>query len=526
VAGPLTVTANLLLSTDQGSTVGLGGLPGRQRINQFGVSPRLGWATLHLGSFSDTYTPLTWTGVRVDGVGADLNPGSLRVGLFAGSSRQAVFGGATSGSFGRTLMGARLGLGRKPAFGPGGRFIDFVILRAADDPTSLPPVSDTIPIPYLPDSLAAEPDTALLPRVPINPYAVTPQENAVLSTSAGLSFFGGALSWSGEIAGSIHSRDRRATLVAGDILGDYPGVLRGLVTPRAGTHADYSYRSQVDLRIARLPGSTTTSPKALMASVGLQSIGAGYVSLGSAFLPNDLKGIDFRAALRARRWSVQVDGTGQRDNLAGQKLATTYRSRFGLAVTVQPVRAWHSMIRVATVSMDRDLVDSAGAIDYSGTTFGTTHTWLPSAGTRLQSLSLSYTFQDMGDPSPLREATSFRSHAADLRVGLALGPNASISPTIGLIGTSVADSATKTRASYGITGEWRGPKRRWLANGSVSRSQLGRTNALTTRVTARFPLTAADALTLLIRTSRYRSAVEGDRGFDERTVSLRWSRRL
>ena len=121
--GPVTVTGNFLLSTEGSSLIGLGNLPGRQRINQFGLTPQWGWGKAYLGSFNDTWSPLTWGGVRVDGVGIDLSPGAFRFGMFSGSSRQAVFGGATSGSFARSIAGARLGAGRRPEFGASSRFI-------------------------------------------------------------------------------------------------------------------------------------------------------------------------------------------------------------------------------------------------------------------------------------------------------------------------------------------------------------------------------------------------------------------
>jgi hypothetical protein len=176
--GPVTFTGNFLLSTEGSSLIGLGGVPGRQRINQFGLSPQWSWGKASLGSFSDTWSQLTWGGVRVDGVGFDLSPKALRLGMFSGSSRQAVFGGATSGSYARSIAGARVGAGKKPEYGGSSRWFDVVVLRVRDDASSLPPLPDSTPVPYLPDSLATAPDTALLPHVPINPYSVTPQENA------------------------------------------------------------------------------------------------------------------------------------------------------------------------------------------------------------------------------------------------------------------------------------------------------------------------------------------------------------
>jgi hypothetical protein len=524
--GSVTVSGNFLLSTEGSSLIGLGGLPGRQRINQFGLVPSWSWGKLYLGSFSDTWSPFTWGGVRVDGAGFDLSPGALRFGMFAGSSREAVFGGATSGSYSRSIAGARIGAGRRPDFGAPSRYIDIAVLRVRDDVSSLPPLSDSTPVPYLPDSLATEPDTALLPHVPINPYSVTPQENAVVATSAGASFLGGALTWTGELAGSLHSRDVRASPLTDDQVGDFPKLLRGLVTPRLGTHADVAWRSQFDLRVARLPGATATSPRTLSLTVGLQSIGAGYVSLGTPYLPNDLQGVDLRASLRFRHWSLHLDGLSQRDNLLGQKLATTDRARLGLVLSTQPVRGWHSTFRGSTIGMVREADDTLGAVDYSARLFGTTQTWAPARPGRVRSISASYTWQSTGDENPLRRSSALTSHTGDIRIAFPLGATASITPTLGLTSARVDTGGTAARATYGLAADWRDPGRRWAGSASVNRSQVGRTIAVGSRLSFRMDVTSADAVTLVLRTNRYRSLVDSARDFSERALNLRWGRRF
>jgi len=524
--GSLTVTGNLLLSTEESSRLGLGGLPGRQRINQFGVHPRWDWGKADIGSFAESWSSLSWSGVRVDGLGLELSPGSWRVGAFTGRARQAVFGGATSGSFARTIRGVRAGAGRRPEFGEAGRYVDVVFLRAADDPGSLPVLSDTTPVPYLPDSLAVQPDTALLPAVPINPYAVTPHENAVVATSMGTSFFRGVLSWTGELAGSIHSRDRRATALTDDQAAALPGWLRSLVTPRVGTHADVAYTSRLALRVARLPGATTRSPRSLTASLGLQSIGPGYVSLATPYLPNDLRGIDGRATLRVQRWTVQVDGLVQRDNLAGQKLATTHRSRASFFLTGQPVPGWQASVRTTTVGMVRDIADSLGSVDYAARVFSTTQAWIPRTGGFIRSLAASYTRQVTGDAGALHAAGRVSAHTSDLRVALPVGSAVTVTPTLGVTMSRVGDGASTTRATYGLIGDWRDPGRRWLAAASLNRSQLGRTLALTSRLSVRFSATPVDVVTLVVRTSRYRGLASSTLDFEEHVVSLRWGRRF
>ena len=524
--GAVTLSGNFLLSTEGSSLIGLGGLPGRQRINQFGLSPRWSWGKASVGSFSDTWSPLTWGGVRVDGVGFDLTPGPFRFGMFTGSSRQPVFGGATSGSFSRSMQGARIGAGRRSDYGTAERYLDLVVLRVRDDPSSLPPVADSMMVPFLPDSLASEPDTALLPHVPINPYSVTPHENAVAAVAAGLSVLGGAIAWTGEFAGSLHSRDRRASPLSDDELGDFPQVLRGLVTPRLGTHADVAHRNQIDVRISRLPGATASSPRSLTLSAGFQSIGAGYVSLATPYLPNDQRGVDGRAALRFRQWSLQLDGMRQHDNLLGQKLATTDRSRAGVVLTVQPVRGWHAGFRANAVGMVREIADSLGSVDYDARMLSTTQTWIAAAPGLVRSVSASYTWQSAGDDNPLRSATSLTSHTTDIRVQFPLGTAASFSPTLGVTNASVGGAPGDNRMTWGVAADWRDPGRRWTGTGSMHRSQVGRTMAVGSRLSVKVNVTALDALTLVLRTNQYRSLVDPDQDFNERALNLRWGRRF
>jgi len=521
----LSLSLNLLLSTENGSTAGLGALPGRQRLNQIGIVPRWAWGKAYLGSFSDNYTPLTWSGVRVDGAGFELNPGLLRFGIIGGSSRQPVLGGATTGSFGRRLAGGKLGVGRKSEFGGPGTFLDVVFLRVWDDPSSLPP-GDSLPIPINPDSVIVEPDTALLPRLPIDPYAVTPQENAVLATSGGLSLLGGAVAWSGEVAGSVYSRDRRAEAIAPELLGGYPGIFRSLVTPRSGTSVDYAYRSKLEVRIDRLPGSTPSSPRSLTASIGYESTGPGYVSLGTAFLPNDIRGVELRTALRTRRMTLQLDGARSHDNLAGQKLATTFRGRSGITLILQPLRAWHAMARLNDVSMTRDVADSVGAVDYSALVFNTSHSYVPATRSWLRGLTLSYTFQRIGDDDPSRAGTTLRSHSAEVRAALGLSPRATLTPALGLVRARTGLDPAATRATYSLAGEWRSANRRLVQSVAVSRSEQARTRSLSARVSSRFQLNTGDALSLVVRLSQYRSVAARATNFDERVVSLGWARQI
>ena len=525
--GKLSVGVNLMLTSENGASAGFGGLPGRQRLNQFGVSPQWSWGRAHVGSFSEFYTPNTVSGIRITGAGFDVRPGRLHIGAFGGQSRQAAFGGLTSGSFDRRIAGGRVGVGRPVAGGRKGSYIDVMMVRTWDDPGSLPGPTDDEYAPFLPDSLANQPDTALLPPIAVNPFAVTPQENVVVGVTGGLSLFGGKAYWRGEIDGSVHTRDRRASPLGESAVDErYTGFMKRLVTPRVGTHADHAYRTELELRFDRLPGATPRSPRSMTATIGYRYVGPGYVSLGSAFLPNDQAGIEARTMMRLGKVSLHLDGMRQHDNLIGQKLETTVRNRFGGMVMAQPAPRWSSTVRATRVGMTNEATVALRAVDYSAWVLGTSQTFMVGPRSRVRSVTGSFTVQRVGDENPAREASKLRSYGGDVRVMFGLAPRFTLTPTVGLVRSTVGTDAAESRATYGLAADWRSEGGRWSNNLALMQSQITRTDALTGRLTSRFRITQSDALVLTVRANTYRSLVDPEGNFDERTVSLQWARQL
>jgi hypothetical protein len=113
-----------------------------------------------------------------------------------------------------------------------------------------------------------------------------------------------------------------------------------------------------------------------------------------------------------------------------------------------------------------------------------------------------------------------------MRIALPLGPTAGLSPSFGLTSSRVDTGAVATRATYGLGADWRDPGRRWNASASVNRTQVGRTLALTSRASIKFNLTSVDAVTLVVRSNRYRSLVDPAQDFNERALNLQWGRRF
>jgi hypothetical protein len=489
---------------------------GRQRLNQIGISPSWSWGKADLGDFTDSYTPLTFSGVRVRGGGAAVNPGLLRLAAFGGRSQSAVFGPATSASYARTIAGGRIGVGRSE-----GSFLDLIFVRASDDPGSLPPPDDSAFVDPRLDDPTVDPDTLAVGTL-LNPFSVTPQENVVAAAAGSLALFDRRLTLRGELSGSGHTRDVRASALDNEaLLDEVPGFLRGLFTPRMGSSFGAAYTAGTDVRLRTFSGSAT-----------YRRVDPGFTSLGVSSLMNDYDAWELSGTQRfGQLASLRLDAARQQDNLIGQKAFTTYRSRYGGAITLRPVPRFTTSLRVQYVGMDNDLSnDDPQWISYGNWIVTSNHTLSLGRERLVRSAGIGYTYRSSGDDNPARSASSLTAHAATVRVVLAPSNAVSITPSLGLQGSSSAAGAGwHVRETYGIAAQTRVLEGRWTSSLSLGSTEDRGIGAIQTRMTSRYDLTRSDAITFTLRESRYRNAPNpyGAAGhFQERTASLQLTHRL
>ncbi len=511
--GAFSVGLDLLYSTESGSGLGLIGSDQRQRLNRLGIRPQWSWGRAYLGSFTDSYSDLTWSGVRVQGLGASINPGWLRLGAFGGRTQRAVAGGALDGAYRRAMWGGRVGVGRGSDSEQSG-YLDLVVLRVADDPSSLDGQGLDPAVPEAQGGLI------------VNPYAVTPQENVVLSAVNQLPVWAGRLLWHGEAAISVHSRDRRAPELSEELLDEYSGLLRSMVTPRASTYGDVAYTGRLDLRRIGLPGSTPRSPRTLTGSIGYRYIGAGYVSLGLASLPADLRAVNARVAVRYPTWSASLQGLHQTDNLLGQKLATTARDRLAGQISFRAVPALRSSLRVSVMTIGSDAAAVAHRVDFTSWTLATSHTVVLGREGMWRAGSFNYSYQQSGDDAPGRTASALRAHDADVRVTLAPAANLSVTPSLGVSMTSLPQAEWALRHTYAVSANFRGTGGRWSAGAALSNSRVHAGGAIRASLSGRYNLTTGDRLNVSVRSNRVTGLQTESGGFDEYTMTLGWSRSI
>ena len=122
--GLLQIPFDFLISTEGSSA--------RQSINQFGLNPKWGWGSAHIGDFNEDYSQLILNGIKIRGGGVNLTPGIFRLSAATGFTQRSVPGGAQDGSFKRFLFAAKLGIGKE-----NNSFFDLIFLKAKDDINSL-----------------------------------------------------------------------------------------------------------------------------------------------------------------------------------------------------------------------------------------------------------------------------------------------------------------------------------------------------------------------------------------------------
>ncbi len=341
-----------------------------------------------------------------------------------------------------------------------------------------------------------------------------------------LPFWGNRLTWQGEVAVSVDSRDRRAPDLSPQTLDRYSSLLRSLVTPRASTYGDIAYTGRLDLRGVQLPGATPQSPRSLSATVGYRYIGAGYVSLGLASLPADLSAANARVSVRYRTWSASVLAARQHDNLLGQKLFTTVRNRLGASLDMRMTPKLMTSLRGSFGVMRNDAADAANRMDFT--------TWMATASQTLtlgpaglwRAISWSDTYQQAGDTNPVRAGSSLLAHDAAVRVTLGPSRNLTITPSIGASFSRLAAAGWVVRSTYALAGYLRGNNGRWSVGAALTNARLGAGGSLRASINAQYRLTPGDRLNIGLRSNHVHGLDPTVGAFSEYVLNVGWTRRI
>lgn len=292
--------------SNQGSVYG-------QPFNQFGVSPTYKWATLHLGYRNVTHSSLTLAGHQILGAGFDLNPKKLRLGFMYGRFRKATQFRPPPDSLSLdTLLQTykiplvedpvykRTGWSAKVGYGDNNGFVDLILLKAADDPTS---ITD--------DSLKK---------------TFRPAANAVMGINARKTFFN-RLTLYFEGAISAFTRDRELKDESDSTDNALAPLFRSFIPINSAT---YYYR-------AVKAGLMFTHTKFNL-QADYQKIDPDYQSMGAYYFNSDIEMINVTPSFFLLKNKVIVTSgfSYQHDNLKEKKALTTSRIIPRVNVSINP----------------------------------------------------------------------------------------------------------------------------------------------------------------------------------------------
>ena len=484
VFGEFNVGVNVLLSSE--------GSQFRQNIGQLGLNPRIGWATFHLGDFTDNYSTYTVQGTQVRGAGVDLRPGLLRISVQGGQSQRTVSGGLGDLAYKRNLFAASIGVGKE-----GASFVDVMVVKAKDDASSLAsPLADTLLLDTIPPALRPKVETR-------------PEENLVVGTRGQLQLLANKVTVKAEAAGALTTGDQASPAVnPGSVSSG--SLLNDLIPLRLSTSGDFAYHVQADANLGR-------------ASIrgGYEYVGAGYQSLGLSYLINDRRAIDLGGTLRLLQGQLTLQGQyqHQNDNLLHQKTATTDRDA---------VMGTASMLLGRTLTLSVTAMDNVIANDAAVDTFKIDNrSFALSTNASIQSrlfgrpstISLSYALQHTADDNVVTQIPGVTVHNLATSVQIPITKAFSVAPTASLAVIQNTGAATQQNIYLGARAQYRTGALR--TSGGLTQTFSNGRHVFGLTAQADYPLFWDSRLSLQARHTRY-AAIGNQPAFQESffTMSL------
>ncbi len=252
--------------------------------------------TLGIGRTYPDYSELTVSGVPVNGLNFEFNPGIFYFAVAAGNNSDGI----DEVSFKRSFLAGRIGVGEKE-----NAHFFLTALKMKDDLNSIQVSSS--------NSLSAS--SPLSASIPL----LTPQENVVFGTEGKLILFKKLIEIDGEAAVSGFTRNLNdADFISGSI----PNFVKNLLTPKLSTSFDYAWKGKI---------AFNHEPSATYLSLGAKRIGSGFMSLAAPNLRQDQFQLDFNfdQKFADRKITMKTFFRVYNDNLINWKQLTTTTISYG-----------------------------------------------------------------------------------------------------------------------------------------------------------------------------------------------------
>lgn len=285
-------------------------------FNRFGMSPTLGWATVHLGWRNMNFSPYTLGGRTFFGVGTELRPGKFYFGALAGTIQNPLairdsltFGANLIPIFERKLYGAKVG------FRSGKHHLEVMAVKIYDD-------KESFDYPENYDERGYQ--------------ILAPKENVVAGVNAGF-----------EIAKTVEFYFRTGLTaftndvddpLTASISGSIPDQYEDLLT--VNTSSSITFAGD---------GGVNVSIKGTKIGLQYRRVEPFYTTLAARFFQNDIEQYTgLLSTAFAKRKVILTGRVGlERNNLRGYRTNETSRVIINATAGWRPTDDWNWNLRVA-----------------------------------------------------------------------------------------------------------------------------------------------------------------------------------
>ena len=255
----------------------------QQQFNQFGMSPRYKWVTVHAGWRNMTFSPYSLNGHTFLGGGLELKPGNFTIsGMYGRLLKGVDFDTTETGSANQAAY-ERYGMGFNVQYAHKGSSYGLAFFRSKDEPNSVATPLDTI--------------------------GITPEDNFVWDLTLNQKFTE-KLHAKLHYGYSVITKDSRAQSEGNSV------NTLGIISEN-NTTVNYN----------ALKGNITYVLGMANIGLGYERIDPGYRTHGSYFFNNDLENItvDFSSPLFNNKLNLSTSLGTQRNNLDNTKVSTMRR---------------------------------------------------------------------------------------------------------------------------------------------------------------------------------------------------------
>ena len=299
----------------------------RQPFNQFGLSPKYKWVTLHLGYRNIKFDPLVMNGHQVLGIGVELTPGKFRFGAIYGRFKKDINIAHSVNvpeidslqQYSRKGYAIKIGVGSKETF------VDFIFLNVSDDTLSLEN--------HNPEN------------------SISPSANTVIGINTNIKFSKKFL-FKLNGAYSVYTTDLYSMPI------DIGSISMPSVLPPINISTENYYA---------IKSSFTYKPiKQFSISLNYRRIEPNYKSMGAYFMQNDAENITLNTSFSIWKNKIRIGGSvgTERNNLNKVRSSTTRRWIGSGNLNFNPTRSFGLTANYANFSLNQqgDAVQIADSV--------------------------------------------------------------------------------------------------------------------------------------------------------------------